>query len=207
MLWIQEKTSSPEQLWDAESFLGATGRKERSVSWSCVFITGGGEVLTAERLLSSTFGLTSSLCLDKLDWESFHSQSAQCAMQSHFSTSLKSRRELQSSFPLAPNQSAPTGCSQPGTPQGHIHSCEQPLPTRAPRRPLCSAVGTQIPTARGVAHVWSSHCVMSATQSANASGWILAWTLQREAKIRAYNMEICNILCTWGAQCIPTQML
>lgn len=141
----RKKTSSPEQLWDAEPLLRATGRKERSVSWSCVFITGGGEVLTAERLLSSTFGLTSSLCLDKLDWESFHSQSAQCAVQSHFSTSLKSRRELQSSFPLAPIQLAPTGCSEPGALQGHIPSCEQPPAAPAPRRPPWFGCGNTNP--------------------------------------------------------------
>lgn len=43
---------------------------------SFVFNTEGGEVLTAERLLSSAFGLMSNFCLDKLDWESFHSESA-----------------------------------------------------------------------------------------------------------------------------------
>lgn len=51
-------------------------RKEEVLLGSFVFITEGGEVLPAERLLSSAFGLTSSLCLDKLDWESFHSGSA-----------------------------------------------------------------------------------------------------------------------------------
>lgn len=145
----RKKTSSPERLWDAESFLRATGRKESSVSRSCVFITGGGEVLTAERLLSSTFGLTSSLCLDKLDWESFHSQSAQRATQSHFSPSLKSRRELQSSLPPPPIQLAPRGCSEPSTPQGNVHSCEQPPTSPCPTQtPLFGCGNTNHPCRR-----------------------------------------------------------
>jgi len=84
-----------------------------------VFITEGGEVLTAERLLSSVFGLASSFCPDKLDWESFRSASARentpCNAEPflHFSEKQKGITEL--SPPLPPIQLLPTGCNKPST--------------------------------------------------------------------------------------------
>lgn len=109
---------------------------------SFVFITEGGEVLTAERLLSSAFGLTSSLCLDKLDWESFHSASARenitCNAEPflHFNEKQKgiTERSPSSSHPIASNRLQQAQHSS--APQGHGHRCEHPptspLPTQTP---------------------------------------------------------------------------
>lgn len=82
--------------------------------------------MTAERLLSSTFGLMSNFCLDKLDWESFHSESAQEDITRsaepflHFNEKQKGITELSSlsSHPIASNRLQQAAHSS--VPQGDI---------------------------------------------------------------------------------------
>lgn len=164
MVWIQSKTSSPEQLRDAESFLSAAGRKERALLGTFVLIAERGEVLTAERLLSSAFGLMSSLCLDKLDWESFPSRSARenttrdAEPFLHFN---EKQKELQSSLPFS---SHPIASDTAALRRDAFASSHRPRPHANPTVLLW---GIQIAAASGAAggaaRVRSSRCVITAT--------------------------------------------
>lgn len=208
MLWIQEKNFLPRAALGCRAFL----KSHRKEGEECFL-----ELCFYHRRRR---GFDSRETIVKYIWTHVKSlpwqiglgvlPQSKCTMCSaepflHFTEEQKGITELFSpcSHPVASDRLQRARCSAGTHPQLWA-APSSPCPTQTPPG---LAVGTQIPTEGGVAHVRSSHCVMSATQSANASGWILAWTLQREAKIRACNMEICNILCTWVAQSIPSQML
>lgn len=143
-------------------------RKEGVLLGSFVFITEGAEVLTAERLLSSAFGLTSSLCLDELDRESFHNGSARenitCNTDPflHFNEKQEGITELSPSHPIAYNRLQQ---AQPSSaPQGSVHRWASSHWSLSHTNPT-TWLGIQIAAASwapgGAAHVWSSHCVMT----------------------------------------------
>lgn len=209
MLWIQEKTSSSEQLWDAESFLRVFPQEgRRGMFLGAVFLSQEEERFWQQRDYCQVH-LDSRQVSALTNWTGSPSTVKVHNVQCRAISPLHWRAEgnYRALFPLLPCNWLQQAAVSPELCRDTSPAVSSLPAAPAPRRPLALAVGTQIPTAGGLAHVRSSHCVMSATQSANASGWILAWTLQREAKIRACNMEICNILCTWVAQCIPTQTL
>lgn len=121
------------------SFLKSHRKEGGALLRSFVFITEG-EVLTAERLLSSAFGLTSSFCLDKLDWEPSHSESARENITRnaepflHFSEQQKGITDLS-----PPIQFPPAGCNKPNRAaalHGDLLTCvcppTSPLPTQTP---------------------------------------------------------------------------
>lgn len=121
------------------SFLKSHRKEGGALLRSFVFITEG-EVLTAERLLSSAFGLTSSFCLDKLDWEPSYSESARENITRnaepflHFSEQQKGITDLS-----PPIQFPPAGCNKPSRAAALrrdlltcVYPPTSPLPTQTP---------------------------------------------------------------------------
>lgn len=126
------------------SFLKSHRKEGGALLWSFVFITEG-EVLTAERLLSSAFGLTSSFCLDKLDWEPSHSESARENITRnaepflHFSEQQKGITDLS-----PPSNSLQRAATSPAERQRSAGTCSRVCilpPAPCPRKPHYFIVG------------------------------------------------------------------
>lgn len=118
------------------------------------FSTGGGEALTAERLLSSAFGLTSSLCLGKSGWEPLNGGSVR---QNTTCTISPLQRKPEG------NRSSPSSHCLQWLP-GVWLTCVQPPSSPSPHQARCLVAGTTRcccqRSCRGSAHVQCSHCAV-----------------------------------------------
>lgn len=195
-----KKTSSPEQLQDAKSFLRATGRKERSVTQElCFYHRRKRGFDSRETIVKCIWTHVKSLPwqigLGVLSqWKCTREHNMQCRAISPLQ--WKAEGNYRALFPFLPSncfQQAATSTAQQCSAGTRLQMWASSHQSLTHAKPTILLWGIQIAAASwasgGAAHVWSSHCIMTATKSANASGWVLAWTVQSAAKIRASNME------------------
>lgn len=118
------------------------------------------------------------------------------ALQSHFSTSVRSRRELQSSLPFPPIQLPPTGCNKHSTAalrRDTFTDVSILPPVPHPRKPHYFIVGNtnwccQLSARRSGTCAKLTLC-NDCYRKCKCSGWVLARTVPNVAKIRANDTE------------------